>query len=68
MIFFGAKEFFSWFLISEMGVKMNSRIVAVDPEIEFLTKSLSKHADKRADKACRQRVSWEKDIFFQKFI
>ena len=34
-----------------MGVKMNSRIVAVDPEIEFLTKSptaiefLTKSAD-----------------------
>ena len=44
--FFDAKEFFTWFLISKMSVKKNSRIItkniAAGPEIEFLAKSISK--------------------------
>ena len=44
--FFGVKEFFSCIMISKMSVKMNLRIImkhhAADPEIGFLTKSISK--------------------------
>ena len=45
-IFFCVTDFFAWMLISKMGVKMNARIITkhheVDPEIGFLTKSISK--------------------------
>ena len=46
IIFFGAKEFLTWTLISKMAVKINLRIItknhAADPEKGFLTKSISK--------------------------
>ena len=46
MKFFEDKDFFSWISISKMSVKMNLRIItknhAADPEIGFLTKSISK--------------------------
>ena len=49
MKFFRAKEFFSKILIPEMYVKMNFRIItknhAGDPEIVFLTKSISEPYD-----------------------
>ena len=42
--FFGVKEFFSWMLVSKMGLEMNLRIItknhAADPEIEFLKESI----------------------------
>ena len=59
MKFFGVKEFFSFILISKMGVKMISRIImknlAADPEIGFLTKSISKPFGRA--RTCRQRRS-----------
>ena len=46
MKLFGVKEFFSSILISKMGLMINLRIItknhAADPEIGFLTKSVSK--------------------------
>ena len=46
MKFFFIQEFFSRILIPEMHVKMDLRIItknhAADPEIAFLTKSISK--------------------------
>ena len=45
-IFLVPRNFFTWFLISKMTVKMNLRITtknhAADPEIGFLSKSISK--------------------------
>ena len=44
MKFFGAKKFFSYILISEIGLKMIFKIAsknhAADPEIGFITKSI----------------------------
>ena len=46
MKFFGAKEFFTYFLISKIAVKMSLTIItknhAADSEIGFLAKSISK--------------------------
>ena len=46
VFFFGVKNFFSKILILKMDVKMNLTIItknhAADPEIRFLTKSISK--------------------------
>ena len=46
MIFLGPRNFLTRNLISKMAVKMNLRIItknhAADPEIGFLTKSISK--------------------------
>ena len=58
MIFFRVKDFFMIFDF-KMGVKMNLRIItknhAADPEIGFLTKSISKPMV--TQRPCRQRGS-----------
>ena len=59
MNFFWVKNFFSEILISKMVVKMNLRIItknyAVDPEIEFVTKSNLRPNGRTGP--CRQRGS-----------
>ena len=56
MKIFCVRDFFSWNLISKIGVKINSRIItknhASDPEIRFLTKSIPK-----PQRPCRHRGS-----------
>ena len=46
MIFLVSRNLFAWILISKIGVKINLKIItknhAADPEIGFLTKSISK--------------------------
>ena len=59
MKFFGVEEFFSWILISKMGVKMNFRIIAknhaADSKISF-----SRKIDFRADGTHESHLkAWE---------
>ena len=68
MKFFGANEFFSSILISKKCVKMNLRMIrknhAADPEIGFLTKSISK----QYGRATVMPPAWELNEFSRRLF